>query len=135
DEVALNLVLKKGKTDFSGNAKLGYGYQDKYSAKPTGLLVNKKSKGFLLAYYNNTGENHSPLNIIGGTTASMGDFENKDLQAPALIFQGDFSSELKEGYSTEHNSLYFSENFMHEFSPDFTAKLNLVFFNDQLERK
>lgn len=41
EDVALNIVLKKGKTDISGTAKLSYGIKEKYDFATTALLVNK----------------------------------------------------------------------------------------------
>lgn len=134
DEVALNLVLKKGKTDFSGNATLGYGYRDKYVADMKGLLVNKKSKGFLLASYNNIGENHTPFTGGSGPIGSVGTFEDRDLKAPTLIQRGSFRSPLQNQYVRRNSTFYSSLNFMHEFFPDFTAKINIDFYDDQLKR-
>ncbi|MFN4220620.1 MAG: hypothetical protein ACK4GJ_06880, partial [bacterium] len=63
DEVALNLILKKGKTDFSGNVSVGYGIEDRWHNDLTGLLVNKKAKGFTVNSFNNVGINNTPYDL------------------------------------------------------------------------
>ena len=63
DKVALNLKLKKGKADVSGNAELGVGIDDRQLAKLNALAISKKIKAFSILSYNNIGENYSAYNL------------------------------------------------------------------------
>lgn len=134
EEVALNIILKKEKTDFSGNGTLGYGYRDRYLAKFTGLLMNKKSKGFFLASHNNIGNNNTPYNFLERGLSSVGAIEDRALKAPTLISSGSFHSQLKDIHVRQNNTFYTSLNVLHKFAPDFSAKLNFDLYDDRLRR-
>ena len=69
EDVAINILLKKGKTDLSGDAFFSYGIQDRYNVSMTGLFVNKKTKGFLTTAYNNIGNNYSPYDFSSEITS------------------------------------------------------------------
>ncbi len=64
NKVALNLKLKKGKTNVSGDMKLGSDFIDSYDLNGTLLGINERAKLFGLTSYNNIGINHSPFDYF-----------------------------------------------------------------------
>ncbi|MCG2610144.1 carboxypeptidase-like regulatory domain-containing protein [Flavobacterium sp. SM15] len=134
DDVALNLVLKKGKTDFSGNTTLGYGYKENFYGNLSGMLVNKKHKGFSLASYNNIGQNNTPYNF-DSSIVSLESINNKDILAKELISQGDYSSSLDPTLHRLNKTTYFSYNHLMKTAKNSTLKFNVSYYQDQLTRK
>lgn len=134
DEVGLNLVFKKGKTDFSGNANAGYGFQDKYDLSATGLAINSKLKGFGVAAYNNIGKNPSPYYFDSEMLTVEQMREDKYL-VPQLIYQGSFYSQLQDKFHRINNNLYSSINTLYKFTPKVSAKANIDVYSDRLSRQ
>ncbi|MGV3695942.1 carboxypeptidase regulatory-like domain-containing protein [Flavobacterium sp.] len=133
DEVALNIKLKKGKTDFSGSSKIGYGVKDRYDSSVSGLLINSKSKSFGLVSYNNIGFNPSPYNI----NSEILDVESQNeanLAAKEIIRQGRFYSPLPNQYSNINKNLYSSANSLFKVSEKIVSRVNVGFYSDELSR-
>lgn len=133
DEVALNIQLKKGKTDFSGNSNLSYGYQDKYDLSVTGLLISQKAKGFITTSYNNVGNNNTPYDFRSGIE-SVELIKEELLVAKELIRQGNFYSQVDDKYHRFNSNLFSSANILYKFSPKLTGKASLGLLDDKLTR-
>ena len=129
----MNIKLKKGKTDFSGNSEIGYGIRDKYKIRVTGLLVNSRFKGFGLTTYNNIGNNPSPYSI---ESAILTDENRSDerLYASEIINQGNFYSPLENQYSNINNNFYSTLNTLFKVSKDLKARINAGFYADKAVR-
>ncbi|OYQ38405.1 hypothetical protein CHU92_05220 [Flavobacterium cyanobacteriorum] len=134
DDVALNLVLKKGKFDISGNAEAGYGFRDKYDLSATGLVINRKIKGFSIGTFNNIGNNMSPYDFTS-EIVSTGHDGDKTYLTPQLLYQGNFYSDLDEGYHRINNSLYLNSNFLYKFSDRTSSKVNVGVYDDKISRR
>lgn len=133
EDVALNIVLKKGKTDVSGNAKLSYGIKEKYDIAATTLLVNKKLKGFGILSYNNMGDNPSPYDF-DSSTLSVDQMKDEKLLAPQIVSQGNFSSTLNNQFHLINNNFYANGNLLYKVSPKITSKINLGIYDDRFKR-
>lgn len=133
DEVALNLVLKKGKTDFSGNATLGYGIENRHYGNLTGILVNKKIKGFGIASYNNVGQNKTPYDF-DSQVISLENLKNRNLNTQSLINEGNFNSEIDNSFHRLNNNFYSSLNFLKKVYKNSNLRLNFGFYDDKLQR-
>jgi len=133
DEVALNLVLKKGKTDFSGNAHFGYGVENRYYGNLTGLLINKKVKGFGIASYNNTGENNTPYDF-DSQMLSLENLKNKNINTSSLINEGNFNSEIDNSFHRINNNFYNSLNVLKKVYKKSHLRLNFGLYQDKLQR-
>lgn len=133
DDVALNLVLKKGKTDFSGNANIGYGVKDKYDVAVTTLAVSKKLKGFGIISYNNMGSNSSPYDF-DSNVLSLDQMRDDKYLAPQLLYQGSFYSQLDEKFHRINSNLYASLNALYKISSKTTSKVNIGVYDDRLKR-
>lgn len=68
NDVALNLKIKAGKTDFSGTMDISAGVNENaegvFDSNINGLSVNKKNKSFSTLSYNNIGINRAPKNYL-----------------------------------------------------------------------
>jgi len=99
DEMALNILLKKNKVDFSGDIYLGVGKDTDKNTKIDGettiLNVSKKIKGFSVGSYNNIGINHSPENFYKPFFA-VNYFENTQVKAAYPIDEPYFDLPLQE---------------------------------------
>ncbi|PKW30114.1 carboxypeptidase-like regulatory domain-containing protein [Flavobacterium lindanitolerans] len=133
EDVAINILLKKGKTDLSGDAFFSYGIQDRYNVSMTGLFVNKKTKGFLTTAYNNIGNNYSPYDFSSEIT-SLSQKSEKEEQTKTLIGQGGFYSQLENKYHRINSNFNSELNLLHKFSSKITAKTNLGIYDDRLTR-
>lgn len=133
DDAALNIVLKKGKTDLSGNAELGYGIKDKYDASVTGLAINARIKGFGIASYNNIGDNPTPYDF-SSDIVSVSQNADKRYLSPQLLRQGNFYSELEDKYHRVNNNLYINSNFLYKFSSRTKFRVGFGLYDDRLKR-
>ena len=121
DEVAINLSLKKDKTDISGNARIGYGYKDVKDIHATAFLLKSRSKAFSVTSFNNLGIDKSPF-LTGHNSTDH------------LISRGNFGSELDKKYHLINNSFYSNISFLHRFSEHLKMNLNFNYLKDELNR-
>lgn len=132
DDVALNLILKKGKTDLTGNANLGYGYESNIDNNISAVLVNSKIKGFGVASYNNVGQNKTPYN-------AKSDFQsfdrNEEKHSKTLINQGYFNSVLDSKFHSLNNYFFVSGNSLFKIKEKSSLKLNAGFYDDRISRQ
>lgn len=134
EEVALNLKLKKGKIDFSGNATIGYGYQERHNYNASGILVNSKIKAFGISSYNNIGTNNSPYDFQSQVISVENNADDEFL-AKEIINDGGFYSQLDEKFHRINSNFYTTLNTLYKFSEKITAKLNLGLYRDKLSRE
>lgn len=133
DEVALNLVLKKEKTDFSGNASLGYGINERYYGNLSGVIVNKKIKGFGVTSYNNIGQNNTPYDF-DSEIISLENLRNRDVSSKTLINEGNFNSAMDNSFHRINNNFYASLNSLNKAYRNSRLRLNFGLYTDKLER-
>jgi len=133
DEVAINLKLKKGKSDFSGNANLGLGIEKKQNLTITGILLNSKNKSFIVSSFNNTGINNTPYDF-NSTSISLESLSEQKLKASELINQGQFYSPLEDKLHRINNNFYTSLNTLYKLNLKTSLKLNLGIYTDKLSR-
>ncbi len=133
DDVALNLVLKKGKSDISGSAILGYGLENEYNINLTALTINKKIKSLGVASFNTIGENNSPYNF-SAEILSLENLNNYELQPKTLIGEGYLGSFLEDSYHRINNNLYLSFNSLFKLYKKSSFKINAGYSQDKLLR-
>lgn len=133
DDVALNLKFKKGKTDLSGNANLGFGNEERYSLSATEILLNSKTKNFGVISANTIGTNNTPYDF-NSNTLSLDEMDENKFIAKDIIRQGNFSSPLEDKFHINNKNFYTSLNSLYKFSDKLTAKINLNFYTDLLSR-
>ena len=133
EEVVINLKLKKGKSDFSGNANLGLGIEKKQNLTLTGILLNSKNKSFIVSSFNNTGINNTPYDF-NSTSTSLESLSEQKLKANELINQGQFYSPLEDRLHRINNNFYTSLNTLYKLNAKTSLKLNLGVYTDKLSR-
>ena len=126
-------MLKKGKTDFSGNATLGYGVENRYYGNLTGILVNSKIKGFGITSYNNVGQNNTPYDF-DSQVLSLESLKNRNLNTQILINEGNFNSAIDNSLHRINNNLYSSVNLLKKIYQNSNFRLNFSFYDDKLQR-
>ncbi len=122
NDIAINLLLKKGISELSGNAKIGYGYKDRRNLHLTPFFLNSSTKAFAVVSYNNLGEDKSP-------------FLTKQNSQEKIIYLGNFSSNLKNKYQLRNNSLFTNLSVLHRFNKKLKLNVKLNYHRDQLNRK
>jgi hypothetical protein len=131
DEVAINLVLKKGKTDVSAHTNLGYGYKDNFDNNLSAVIVNSKVKGFGIASHNNIGQNNTPYNA----TSDFNSFDRaEEKHSKTLLNQGYFSSILDSKFHSLNNNFYLSGNTLFKTQEKSSLKINIGFYDDNISR-
>lgn len=133
DEVALNLKLKKGKTDLSGTVQIGYGVVDKYDSAVTGLVINNKTKNFGLISHNNIGKNNSPYTFQSDIN-TVENLSDEALLSKVIINEGNLNSPLDDQKANLNDNFYFNFNTLNTLSKKVTSRINLGFYNDKLIR-
>lgn len=132
NNVAVNLVLKKGMADVSGNADIGLGVKDKKALKINSIVISKKIKGFSTLSYNNVSENYSPYNFSSNIIDIAKANENS--QRTTNLVTTPFSSNLPDN-RTRINSNYFgSVNSLYKFNKKLSLRVNYGVFKDKLKR-
>lgn len=133
NSVAINLNLKKGKTDLSGTANLGGGIENKADVHLTLLGISKALKSFVVGSYNNLGKEYSPYNYFSGRVASGNkDEENFGLQK--IIQDVSFYTDVSDEQGNINNNLFLSGNALLTISDKISGKINVDHKSDEIER-
>ncbi len=135
DKVALNLILKKNKIDFSGNIDFGSGFftRDKM-ANDIGsniLGISKNYKSFSILSFNNIGENNSPFDFFSS-------YQNEEQQKENAFYAKKFINENLIGSSHDDNRANLNNQFFANYNSTFkinnkiNLKTNFYFLNDKI---
>lgn len=135
DKVSLNLKLKKGITDFSGEIGVGLGLiNDKRTLAKTEtniLQISKTYKAIMLLNYNNIGENNSPYDFFSGNL-SVNEMKNNTFEANKIIPDVLFSSFI-DNERINYNNLFFATyNNLFKINNSLNIKTNLLFLKDKI---
>lgn len=132
DEVAINIELIKGKTDFSGNATLGSNFQDRHLLEATGLLINKKYKSFSFFKNNSIGKNFSTFDLANAQNTFSRE-SNIAFLAPKLISEGNFMANLDEDYERLNKTNHLSNNTLFKIKNN-TIRISFEYLNENFSR-
>ncbi|MFT3947478.1 MAG: hypothetical protein QM763_10970 [Agriterribacter sp.] len=134
DKVALNLTLKKKKTDYSGSVDLGSGIMGSKSAidVSTDLLgISKKYKSFATLSYNNVGINNTPFDYFS-YNPNIEQLKEQELLAKKYIPDTYFDTEIDPQRSNINNSFFGSYNATFKVGSKLSIKTNLYYLNDKI---
>ena len=135
EEVAINLKLKKGKLDISGNGNLGSGFDNNIDPRNDlnfNLLgISKKYKSFSSISYNNVGLNNSAEDYFS-MSASLEDIQNEDFYAKKIIPENIFMSNFDTQSANINDQLAVSNSLIYRFSQKLSLKANISFLNDKI---
>jgi len=135
DKVALNLTLKKGKVDFSGNIDFGIGVFEKgeqaLNINSNILGITKNYKSFATLAYNNIGVNHSPFDYFG-FNINFEQQKEKDFFAQKIIPETRFSNTLDDKRVNINNQYFGNYNAVFKINKRLKVKTNLYYINDKI---
>ena len=134
DKVALNLTLKKKKTDYSGSVDLGLGVLGSKTAidASTNILgISKKYKSFATASYNNIGINNTPFDYFS-YNPSIEQLKESDLLAKKFIPDTYFDTDIDPQRSNINHSFFGSYNAAFKVGEKLSLKANLYYLNDKI---
>jgi hypothetical protein len=136
DKVVLNLKIKKGKHDISGNIDAGLGVFS--NLKPSTLLnstmlgINNKFKSFGTLAYNNIGLNNSPFNYLGGNY-NIDQLKDISFFAEKIIPENQFNNFLNEDRININSQFFGNFNSIFKLSKRINLKTNIFYLKDKIE--
>lgn len=137
DKVALNLKLKKGKVDFSGNADYGSGFfsdnQQAYNIGTNILGISKNYKSFGTLSYNNVGTNNTPFDYFGFNLSNE-QIKERNFLAKKLIPESIFTSTLDDSRANINNSIFGNYNSIFKIGKKTSLKTNLYYIQDKIRQ-
>jgi hypothetical protein len=135
DKVALNLKLKKGRIDFSGNIDFGVGVFEKgkqaLNINSNILGITKNYKSFATLAHNNIGINHSPFDYFG-FDLNLEEEREKDFFAQKIIPETRFSNILDNRRVNINNQYFSNYNAIFKINKRLKVKTNLYNINDRI---
>lgn len=134
DKVALNLILKKKKTDHSGSVDLGLGSLGNNTSidASTNLLgISKKYKSFATASYNNIGINNTPFDYFS-YNPSVEQIKEADLLAIKYIPDTYLETKIDPNRSNINNSFFGCYNAVFKLLKKISLRSNVYFLKDKL---
>lgn len=134
EDVAMNLILKEGKVDVSGDAEVGLGVKDKTYLKANLISVSKKLKGFGTFSHNNIGENDSPFNFVSNSL-DISALKEADSRTTNLINNNGFNSSLPDSRTRVNNNFFGSLNSLYKINNKVSFRVNYNLFKDRLKRE
>lgn len=134
-KVSLNLKLKKGKIDFSGNVDFGSGWfnggNQSYNLNSNILGITKSYKSFATLAYNNVGINNSPFDYLS-FNSNFEQQKEKDYLAEKIIAETRFSNLLDEKRTNINKQFFGNYNSIFKLNPKLNVKINLYYLQDKI---
>ena len=135
EKVALNLKLKKGRIDFSGNIDLGVGIFEKgkqaLNINSNILGITKNYKSFATLAYSNIGINQSPFDYFS-FNLNLEELKEKEFLAQKIISGTRFSNNLDDERVNINNQYFGNYNAIFKISKRLKVKTNLYYINDKI---
>ncbi|NPA45292.1 MAG: hypothetical protein GXO49_07150, partial [Chlorobi bacterium] len=135
DDVVLNLKLKKGKFNFTGNYDVGVGlFSNKTKALDLNgnlLGITKNYKSFATLSFNNIGINNSPFDYFGFQSDVFKNIE-KEYYAQKIITEKKFSSFLESEKNNFNNQYFVNYNTNFRIGKNMNIKANFYYLNDEI---
>ncbi|MCF6308380.1 MAG: outer membrane beta-barrel family protein [Flavobacteriaceae bacterium] len=135
DKVSINLKLKKGKFNFSGNIDFGSGISENLNEvldiNANLLGITKAYKTFATLSYNNIGINRSPFNYFG-FSQNREQFIEKRFLAKRIIPETSFLNTLDEERVNINNQYFGNYNALFKINKRLKIKTNLYYVNDKI---
>ncbi|WP_439553475.1 hypothetical protein [Flavobacterium macrobrachii] len=136
EKVSLNLKLKKGKTDYSGNIDFGLGVNEELkilnNSNANILGVSKNYKSFGTVNYNNIGVNHSPFDYFS-SNKSVEQQKESELSTHKIISETLFNNIIGDERANINNMLFSNYNSIFKINKRLSIKTNLYYINDNLK--
>lgn len=134
-KVSLNLKLKKGKVDISGNVDFGGGlFNDGDQTLNMGsniLGITKTYKSFSTLTYNNVGVNKTPFDYFG-FNFNVEQQKEKNYFAQKIVPETRFSNLLEDSRANINNQFFGNYNAIFKLSSKLSIKTNLYYLQDRI---
>ncbi|MCL5244424.1 hypothetical protein M4I21_01300 [Cellulophaga sp. 20_2_10] len=135
-KVALNLKLKKDRSDISGGIDIGLGGFTTSKRSPleiaTNLLaINKIHKSFAVGAYNSIGENSSPFNY-SGYQITQEQLKDKNYYTQNIIPEYNINQVTNNNLSNQNSQLFTNFNSIYTVTNKLKAKVNLYYLSDKI---
>jgi len=135
EKVSLNLKLKKGKTDYSGNIDVGLGLSNELNllnnSNANILGISKNYKSFGTITYNNIGINHSPFDYFS-SSKSIEQQKEKDFSTHKIIPEALLNIAIDDERANTNSMLFSNYNNIFKINNRFSIKTNLYYINDNI---
>ncbi len=135
DKVVLNLILKEGKIDFSGDLSLSVGqFKGQKVASDVSsnvLSITKKYKSFAIFSQNNVGTNYSPFDYFN-FNLNVEQLLEKNFFAQKIIPETQFSNTLGNERVNINNQYFANYNSIFKINKRLKVKTNLYYINDKI---
>lgn len=137
DKVSLNLILKKGRLDFSGDATIGAGFFDNgkvaHDDSATLLGITKNLKSFGTVNYNNIGKNMSPFDS-SGFNLNPEELQEREFSASKIIPENLFTSALGNERTNSNKQFFSNFNSIFKIGNRLIVKTNGYYVKDRILR-
>lgn len=127
EKVALNIKIKKGKTDLNLNTILENNFIDKYNNSITGLLINSKIKAFSSVSINNIGV----INVPSFNFSTNSNIFQKN-KSRELLPSGNFPTPMSNSNSFLNKTLYNYSSISLPINKKIKSIVGLYFYSDKL---
>lgn len=137
-KVALNLKLKKGKSDFSGSLENALGLKNDnrgaFYSNSYLMQISSRIKSFTTINLNNIGRSDAYF-YEKQSSKSLDSKSDEDFETKKVL-SADFFSPQLDPVRTNRNSQFFaSHNNLYKISKKITLKMNLNFIDDKINSK
>lgn len=135
-KVALNLKLKKNKSDISGSVDIGLGGFTKSKKSQLDVLtnllaINKIHKSFAVGTYNSIGENSSPFNY-SGNQITQEQLKDENYHTQNIIPEYNINQVTNNNLSNQNSQLFTNFNSIYKLNDKLKAKVNLYYLSDKI---
>ena len=134
-KVSLNLKLKQGKIDLSGNLDYGGGWFEDgnptYDISSNVLGITKSYKSFATLSYNNVGVNQTPFDYFG-FNFNIEQLKEQNYFAEEIIPETRFSNLLEDRRANINNQFFGNYNAIFKLNPKLSMKTNLYYLQDRI---
>lgn len=138
DKVSLNLKLKKGKTDNSGNIDLGLGLNSNLNILNNSniniLGISKKYKSFGTLSFNNVGVNNTPFDYFSNSQ-NIEQLKEKYFHTKSVINELLFTNIIESERVNINNLIFANYNIIFRINKGLSVKTNLYYLKDNLNIK
>ena len=137
EKVALNIKLKKGKIDFSGNIDYASGFSNEeevYNTSTNILAINKKIKSFNTLSYNNVGVNNTPFDYFS-SVKSVEQISDEQYYAKKNIAESSNNTALDDIRVNNNNLFFVNHNSIVKLNDKTNLRSNLYFLEDKISQE
>lgn len=135
-KVALNLKLKKGKSDYSGNLENGLGLKNElngaYYSNSYLMQIAARVKSFTTLNLNNIGRSDSFF-YEKQNSKSLDKKSEEDFKTIKLLSDQLFAPSLDPVRFNRNNQFFISHNNLYKFNKKVSLKTNLNFIDDRID--